>query len=133
MYLINMSCLTDCLLSGSQCASCLGQGFSYRPTNINLIPGCATSPRCGSTRAAKTSLEANSTARVDPTASKVAPASREAGPPGSACPPEPSAVCAVDAELKAASMAVKGDPSRMFGTVIRNEGWYNLRGTATLM
>src|SRR6266478_3212351 len=108
---INLSCLTDCLISGLQYACCLGQGFSYRQTNINVIPGCATSPRCGSTRAAKTSLDANSTARVDPTASKVAPASREAGPTGSACPPEPSVVCAVDAELKAASIAVQGDPS----------------------
>src|SRR6185369_7331699 len=40
----------------------------------------------------------NPPARVVPAASKVAPASREAIPPGSADPPGTSAVCAVDAE-----------------------------------
>jgi hypothetical protein len=94
-----------------------------RRRDLSLIPGCATSPRSGSTRAAKTSLDANSTARVDPTAPKVAPASRKADPPGSECPPDLSAVCAVDAELKAASIAVKGDPcrgcsGRCFGTKV---------------
>src|SRR6185503_18178085 len=42
----------------------------------------------------------NPPARVAPAASKVAPASREAIPPGSADPPGTSAVCAVDAELR---------------------------------
>src|SRR5215510_2545705 len=41
----------------------------------------------------------NPPARVASAASKVAPASREAIPPGSADPPGTSAVCAVDAEL----------------------------------
>src|ERR1051325_5659704 len=39
-------------------------------------------------------------ARVASAAPKVAPASREAIPPGSADPPGTSAVCAVDAELR---------------------------------
>src|SRR6185503_10612306 len=42
----------------------------------------------------------NPPARVASAASKVAPASREAIPPGSADPPGTSAVCAVDAELR---------------------------------
>ena len=70
--------------------------------------GSVIATRCGSTRAAKISRDENSTARVDPTAPKVAPASREAGPPGSAGPPVASAVCAVDAELNAAGIAGEG-------------------------
>src|ERR1051325_8215464 len=42
----------------------------------------------------------NPPARVASAAPKVAPASREAIPPGSADPPGTSAVCAVDAELR---------------------------------
>src|SRR6185436_20210731 len=45
----------------------------------------------------------NPAARVASAAPKVAPASREAIPPGSADPPGTSAVCAVDAELCAVS------------------------------
>src|SRR5205807_7261640 len=73
--------------------------------------GSVMATRCGSTRAAKTSRDENSAARADPTAPKVAPASREAGPPGSAGPPVASAVCAVDAESKAAGIPVKGERS----------------------
>src|SRR6266446_4941419 len=71
--------------------------------------GSVIANRCGSTRATKTSREENSAARADPTAPKVAPASREAGPPGSAGPPVASSVCAVDAESIAAGIAVKGE------------------------
>src|SRR6267143_482492 len=46
---------------------------------------------------------ANPPTRAAPAAPKVAPASREAIPPGSADPPGTSAVCAVDAELCAVS------------------------------
>jgi len=45
----------------------------------------------------------NPPTRADPAASKVAPASREAIPPESADPSGTSAVCAVDAELRAVS------------------------------
>src|SRR5260370_13066351 len=47
---------------------------------------------------------ANRPTRAAPAASKVAPASREAIPPGSADPPGTSAVCAEDAELRAVSV-----------------------------
>src|SRR5207237_4465957 len=83
--------------------------------------GSVIATRCGSTRAAKTSREVNLTARADPTAPKVAPASREAGPPGSAGPPVVSAVCAVGAELMAGGFPMKGELSHgcskpFFGT-----------------
>src|SRR5687767_1904633 len=73
--------------------------------------GEVTAKRCGSTRAVEITREENSTARADPTAPKVAPASREAGPPGSAGPPVASSVCAVDAELKPIGTAVNGETS----------------------
>src|ERR1700682_105861 len=49
----------------------------------------------------------NSAARAGPAAPKVAPASREAIPPGSADPSGAFAVCAVDAELYAALAEVR--------------------------
>src|SRR4051812_15439111 len=53
------------------------------------------------------SCETNSTtSRVEPAASKVAPAAREDRPPGSADPAVASG-CAVDAESRAASLATK--------------------------
>src|SRR5437667_2838770 len=96
--------------------------------------GWVIATRCGSTRAARTSRDANSTARVDPTAPKVAPASREAGPPGSAGPPVASAVCAVDAESIAAGIPVKGEPSHgcscpFFGTKYETLSGLPLRRT----
>src|SRR5204862_1382024 len=83
--------------------------------------GLVIATRCGSTRAAEISREENSAARVDPTAPKVAPASRKAGPPGSAGPPVTSVVCAVDAESKAVGAPVNA---------ARSHGWsYPFFGT----
>src|SRR5436305_8357564 len=76
--------------------------------------GLVIATRCGSTRAAEISREENSAARVDPTAPKVAPASRKAGPPGSAGPPVASVVCAVDADSKVGGAPVNA---------LRSHGW----------
>src|ERR1044071_2732262 len=62
-------------------------------------------------------------ARVASAAPKVAPASREASPPGSADPPGTSAVCAVDAELRTAlGTDMMEEPLKICSSICSGEG-----------
>src|ERR1044071_801600 len=66
----------------------------------------------------------NPPTRADPAASKVAPASREANPPGSADPPGTPAVCAEDAELRTVVFATDmiEEPLNNCSSISREEG-----------